>query len=209
MNKKPLTNEESYDTIYHEYTRAKKKYQQSKLTKEQYYSIRAKLFNVTSASCNYVKVFKTYKEMEDDYDDVLNYRIKYKIGLHYLSGVDCEQDFDKGYRKIVDAKNLGLLDANIWINKYTKKERYGSEDAKRLLYKNEYDKLMQNLNNRYKDENYKNEYVQLGLVKYLIRKEMYNEAQACLEKIRHHHDENISAQVNTLTLELKNYETRK
>ncbi|CAG8753994.1 44934_t:CDS:1, partial [Gigaspora margarita] len=129
----------------------------------QYYSIRAKLFNVISASCNYVKAFKTYKKMKDDYDDVLNYRIKYKIGLYYLSGVSCEQDIDKGYRKIVDAKNLGLSDANIWINKYTKKEHYSSEDAKKLLYKNEYDKLMQNLNNRYKDKNYKNEYVLYNL----------------------------------------------
>ncbi|CAG8837562.1 10357_t:CDS:1, partial [Gigaspora margarita] len=84
MNKKSLTGDKSYDTIYCEYELIKKNYQQSTLTKE-YNAIRMKLFNVTSVSSNNVVAFNTYKTLEDD--NVLNYRIKYKIGLHLLSGV--------------------------------------------------------------------------------------------------------------------------
>ncbi|CAG8849195.1 19108_t:CDS:1, partial [Gigaspora margarita] len=93
MNKKSLTGDKSYDTINCEYARIKKNYQQSNLTKE-YNAIRVKLFNVTSVSSNYVVAFNTYKTMEDN--DVLNYRIKYKIGLHLLSGVGCQQDINNG-----------------------------------------------------------------------------------------------------------------
>ncbi|CAG8809285.1 5662_t:CDS:1, partial [Gigaspora rosea] len=78
-------------------------------------AIRVKLFNVTSVSSNYVVAFNTYKTMEED-NDVLNYRIKYKIGLHLLSGVGCQQDINNGFRKIVEAANF-LPDAKYWIKK--------------------------------------------------------------------------------------------
>ncbi|CAG8785974.1 14003_t:CDS:1, partial [Racocetra fulgida] len=126
MNKE-LLNDESFDTIYHEYKRAKKNYQQSNLTKERFKTIRMKLFNATSASSNHDVAFNTYKEIEDDDNDALNYRIKYKIGLHYLSGVGCEQDIDNGYRKIVEAENFHLPDAKSWINKYGGKKDHGAE----------------------------------------------------------------------------------
>ncbi|CAG8490500.1 17632_t:CDS:2, partial [Racocetra persica] len=73
-----LLNDESFDTIYHEYKHAKKNYQQSKLTKERFKTIRMKLFNATSASSNHDVAFNTYKEIEDDDNDTLNYRINIK-----------------------------------------------------------------------------------------------------------------------------------
>ncbi|CAG8664215.1 31163_t:CDS:1, partial [Racocetra persica] len=93
-------------TIYCEYLDTKKKNQ----------SIRSKLFIVIAASTDYKNSFKTYKKIEDN--DVLSYRIKYKIGLHLLSGVECNKDVDKDYMKIVEPGNFGLLDAISWINKY-------------------------------------------------------------------------------------------
>ncbi|CAG8684711.1 2903_t:CDS:2, partial [Dentiscutata erythropus] len=115
--------------------------------------------------------------IEGDYDDSLNYRIKYKIGLHFLSGFGCKQDIGNSYRKIVEANNHGLPNSKLWISKYKYQNDYGAEEAKRLLYRNEYDNLMQNLNKQYKNEKNKHEYVQLGLV----------------------------SQVNDLNLQLKNY----
>ncbi|CAG8463810.1 2797_t:CDS:1, partial [Dentiscutata heterogama] len=69
--------------------------------------------------------------MEDD--DTLNYQIKYKLGLHLLSGVGCKEEIDKGYKKIVEAASLGLPDAKSWINKYKNKNDYGAVEAKKLL----------------------------------------------------------------------------
>ncbi|KAF0536890.1 hypothetical protein F8M41_008941 [Gigaspora margarita] len=71
--------------------------------------------------------------MEDDCNDALNYRIKYKIGLCLLSGVGCTQEIDKGYKKIVEAESLGLPDAKSWLNKYRNKNDYGTLEAKKLL----------------------------------------------------------------------------
>ncbi|CAG8674658.1 6131_t:CDS:2 [Gigaspora margarita] len=57
------------------------------------------------------KEFREYKSAKntinnqdlDDDNNVLNSRIKYKLGLLYLSGVGCNQDIDNGYKKIVKA----------------------------------------------------------------------------------------------------------
>ncbi|RIB24362.1 hypothetical protein C2G38_2031968 [Gigaspora rosea] len=122
------------------------------------------------------------KEIEDDDNDALNYRIKYKIELYYLSGVGCEQDIDNGYRKIVEAENFHLPDAKSWINKYGEEKDHGAEVAKILLYKDEYDKVIQNLNNQYKNEKNKSEYVRLGLASYCIRRKMFDEALNLLNK---------------------------
>ncbi|CAG8487614.1 17087_t:CDS:2 [Gigaspora margarita] len=54
--------------------------------------------------------FNIYKAIEDDCNDTLNYQIKYKIGLHLLSGASCKEEIDKGYKKIVEAESLGLSD---------------------------------------------------------------------------------------------------
>ncbi|CAG8845213.1 17352_t:CDS:1, partial [Gigaspora margarita] len=109
------TNKEiSYSKIYHEYLDTKKNYQ----------SIRLKLFKVISDSSEHEKAFNTYKAMEDDCNDTLNYRIKYKIELYLLFGVSCKEEIDKGYKKIVEAESLGLPDTKSWINKYKNKNNY-------------------------------------------------------------------------------------
>ncbi|CAG8523556.1 6752_t:CDS:1, partial [Dentiscutata heterogama] len=109
-----------------------------------------------------------------------------------------------GYGKIVEASNLP--DAKLWINKYKNKNDYGAEEAKILLYRNEYDNLMQDLIKRYEKEKNKHKYVQLGLAKNLIRRKMHNKAQLILNKIRNHQNNDIYSQVNSLNLQLKNYE---
>ncbi|CAG8640744.1 24237_t:CDS:1, partial [Dentiscutata erythropus] len=84
-----------------------------------------------SDSSEHEKAFITYKVMEDY--DTLNYRIKYKLGLHLLSGVSCKEEIDKGYKKIVEAASLDLPDAKSWINKYKNKNDYGVVEVKKLL----------------------------------------------------------------------------
>ncbi|CAG8809561.1 35397_t:CDS:1, partial [Gigaspora margarita] len=87
-------------------------------------SIQLKLFKVISDSSEYKKAFNTYKAIEDYCNNTLNYRIKYKIGLHLLSGVSCKKEIDKGYKKIGEVESLGLSDAKSWINKYKNKNDY-------------------------------------------------------------------------------------
>ncbi|CAG8668616.1 13959_t:CDS:1 [Racocetra fulgida] len=118
-------NEKDDVTIYREYLDAKVKYQ----------SIRSKLFNVIADSSDYENAFKTYQKMEDDVLDVFSYRIKYKIGLHLLSGISCTKDVNKGYRKIVEAGNFGLPDAILLINKYRNVKDHGAQEAFKLLNK--------------------------------------------------------------------------
>ncbi|CAG8762426.1 28900_t:CDS:1, partial [Racocetra persica] len=82
----------------------------------------------------------------------------------------CEQDIDKGYRKFVEAANFYLSDTKSWKNKYGGIKDYNAEVAKNLLYKDEYNKVIQNLNNQYDKKPNKSEYVRLGLARYCIRR---------------------------------------
>ncbi|CAG8848582.1 34470_t:CDS:1 [Gigaspora margarita] len=193
-----MNKDNELDKEFREYKSAKKYYRQSKLSKEQFYTIRVKLFNATTASINYDAVFKVYKETEDDDNDVLNSRIKYKLGLHYLSGVGCKQDINNGYKKIVEASKFHLPDAKYWIKENGGEKDHGAEVAKKLLYKDEYDKLKQNLKNRYEKENNGSEYVRLGLARYCIRRKMFDEALKLLNEVGQLQDKEISSQKEKL-----------
>lgn len=65
-------------------------------------------------------------------------------------------------------------------------------------FENKFKKLKEDLETRYKNENFKNEYVQLGLARLSIREGEYEKAQKILKEITCQ-DENVRKQVSELT----------
>ncbi|CAG8803471.1 30713_t:CDS:1, partial [Racocetra persica] len=72
-------------------------------------------------------------------------------------------------------------------------------------FEHKFEKLKKELKICYKNKKFKNEYIQLGLARLLIRERKYEKAQNILKEITCQ-DENIRAQVSELT---KNINSRK